>query len=48
MRLDGEVSGFVKNFNIGIFSDTIYVINVSLSVSMSQQCCTVLIENFIS
>ena len=25
-----QVSGLVKNFNVGIYSDTIYVINVKL------------------
>ena len=32
MILVGQVSGLVKNFNIGIFSDTINVINVKLCV----------------
>ena len=30
MFLVGQMSGFVKNFNIGIFSDTINVLNVTL------------------
>ena len=30
MFLVGQVSGLVENFNIGIFSDTINVINVKL------------------
>ena len=30
MFLVGQVSGLIKNFNVGIFSDTIDVINVKL------------------
>ena len=30
MFLIGQVSGLVRNFNIGIYSDTINVINVKL------------------
>ena len=32
MFLVGQVSGLVENFNIGIFSDTINVINVQLCI----------------
>ena len=32
MFIVGQVSGLVKNFRIGIFSDTIYVINVKLGM----------------
>ena len=61
----GQVSGLVENFNIGICSDFINVINVTFHggtthwalpvyiafgdlecISRSQQCQTVLTENF--
>ena len=32
MSLVGQVSGLVKSFNLGIFSDTINVINVQLCI----------------
>ena len=34
MSFIGEVSGLVKNFNIGIYSDTINVINVELRMTV--------------
>ena len=52
MFLVGQVSGLVENFNIGIFSDTINVINIKLSMMVLHiefylQCQTILTENVI-
>ena len=48
----GQVSGLVEDFNIGIFSDTINVINIKLSMMVLHiefylQCQTILTENVI-